>query len=159
LSGELTAKIPYTTLLRTLGVTGLYCGVLSTLARDVPFSMIYFSLYAQSKEYLTDHITATEYANWLPFLAGAIAGTTAAAVTTPIDVIKTRVHRAAKPERIDFAQFAQREVSMIATTYTATVSREGYGALLKGILPRCLIISPLFAITMTAYEFMQITFK
>jgi len=159
LSGEIPAKIPYSTLLRTLGLTGLYCGVLSTLARDVPFSMIYFSLYAQSKDYLMRQQTTDQYSNVLPFIAGAIAGTTAAAITTPIDVIKTRVHRAARPQRIDFAQFWRREIDMIATTYHSTVTREGYRALLKGIVPRCLIISPLFAITMTAYEFMQTQFK
>lgn len=86
-SGTLKVATPYSTLIRQLGVTGMYTGVLSTLARDVPFSMIYFSLYAQTKAMLLDQQQPGAPPQSLgikPFLAGAIAGTAAAAITCPI---------------------------------------------------------------------------
>ena len=86
-AGTLKVATPYSTLIRQLGVTGMYTGVLSTLARDVPFSMIYFSLYSQTKALLLDQQQPGAPPQSLgikPFLAGAIAGTAAAAITCPI---------------------------------------------------------------------------
>lgn len=154
-SGQLKAPIPYSTLIRQLGITGLYTGVLSTLARDVPFSMIYFSLFASSKSYLLGSTPPSEAGFVKPFLAGAIAGTIAAAVTTPIDVVKTRVHANAKPEKLEWRIFASREVVLLRTHYRDIVTKEGVGSLFKGLGPRCAIISPLFAITMGCYDMFQ----
>jgi len=83
-AGTLKVATPYSTLIRQLGVTGMYTGVLSTLARDVPFSMIYFSLYAQTKAMLLDQQQPGAPLGIKPFLAGAVAGTAAAATTCPI---------------------------------------------------------------------------
>lgn len=152
-SGELKEFPGYTHLVRQLGVSGLYTGVMSTLARDVPFSMVYFCLYAQSKSWLCGDQATPSGVN--AFLAGAIAGTTAAAITCPIDVIKTRVHSQARPEKLNASQFFSREFSLITQTTSKLLANEGSAALFKGIVPRCLIISPLFAITMTCYEKFQ----
>jgi len=92
-AGTLKQATPYGVLVRQLGVTGLYTGVLATLARDVPFSMVYFSLYAQTKELLLkDQPPGSSSMGFKPFLAGAIAGTTAAAITTPIGKNKPWMH-------------------------------------------------------------------
>lgn len=154
-SGALAAPTPYGQLVRNLGVTGMYTGVLATLARDVPFSMLYFSLYSQSKLWLLRDTKPGEDLGIKPFLAGAIAGTVAAGVTTPIDVIKTRVHANAVPTRLAWAEFLPNERQLLVSTWRNTVSHEGYASLFKGLAPRCLIISPLFAITMGCYEKFQ----
>ena len=153
-SGALAAPTPYGVLIRQLGVTGMYTGVLATLARDVPFSMIYFSLYSQTKLWLLRDTKPGEM-GIKPFLAGAIAGTIAAAVTCPIDVIKTRVHANAVPTRLAWAEFLANERHLLSSTWRNTVANEGYASLFKGLAPRCLIISPLFAITMGCYEKFQ----
>jgi len=152
-SGELQAKIPYTTLIRQLGFSGMYTGVLSTLARDVPFSFIYFPAYSQCKTWLLRDTHSNLGVKALA--AGAIAGTLAAAVTTPLDVVKTRVHANVKPERLPLNAWLVREIFAFRYHYRSIVVHEGYRALFKGIGPRCLIISPLFAITMTCYEMFQ----
>lgn len=154
-SGQLKAAVPYGTLIRQLGVTGMYTGVVATLIRDVPFSMLYFSLFAQSKEWLLGSTPPSEAGFFKPFLAGAMAGTVAAAATCPMDVIKTRVHAEAKPERIEWSKFMSRERHLLLTHTRTVIGQEGYSALFKGLIPRCAIISPLFAITMGCYDKFQ----
>ena len=151
--GQLTAAISYPRLVRELGVSGLYTGVLATLARDIPFSMLYFSMYSQFKHQLL-HDTSSNLA-FKSFAAGAAAGTIAAALTCPMDVIKTRVHAAAVPARLDWGEFVRREVSMWRQHASGIVRTEGVGALFRGVVPRCVIVSPLFGITMTCYETFQ----
>ena len=146
--------ISYPRLIRELGVSGLYTGVLSTLIRDIPFSMLYFSMYSQFKHQLLPDGETSNLA-FKSFLAGSAAGTLAAAISCPMDVIKTRVHAAAKPARLGFSEFVRREVSMWYVHASGIVRSEGAGALFRGVLPRCAIISPLFGITMTCYEEMQ----
>lgn len=62
------------------GIAGFYKGYSGLLARDIPFRAIQLPLYDKLKSY--DHN---------PALTGAAAGMTAAAITTPIDVIKTHM--------------------------------------------------------------------
>ncbi|GAB0489173.1 hypothetical protein MMPV_000389 [Pyropia vietnamensis] len=76
-------------LVRELGLPGLYRGTLATLARDVPFSMVFFSMNATVKDRLADEQGKVSIGR--VFLAGITAGSTAAAMSTPMDVIKTRL--------------------------------------------------------------------
>lgn len=131
----------------------IHIGVLATWLRDVPFSIIYFTTYSQTKQYLCNNNTNNSNNTILPFIAGAIAGTLAAAVTTPLDVIKTRVHASAI--RADKGLFWHNEYSLVYNTIQQLIHKEGYNALWKGIIPRCMIISPLFGITMKLYETLQ----
>lgn len=155
-SGEIKELIGYRQLVKNLGFSGMYTGILATLSRDIPFSMIYFSLYSQTKQLLLKDAKDKEAVAGRAFMAGAIAGTVAAAVTTPLDVIKTRVHSKAVAARVDgIGLFVSREVSLIKMNVANIVKNEGYPAFFKGVVPRCMIISPLFAITMTCYEKLQ----
>ena len=43
----------------------------------------------------------------------------------------------------------------VVNAFTTIMKEEGVGALLKGTLPRILIIAPLFAITFTCFELFQ----
>lgn len=156
--GEITRFPGYVSLAKSLQLSGLYTGIISTLSRDIPFSMIYFALYSRSKQWLTEKSQlpgSSINSDHVAFLAGAIAGTTAAAVTCPVDVVKTRVHAAAVPQPMSFGAFFEREFSLITQTVSTLSKNEGAGAFFKGIAPRCLIISPLFAITMSVYEVLQ----
>ena len=152
--GELKAGLSYPALVRQLGLSGLYTGVVATLARDVPFSMVYFSMYSQLKRRMLkdDHSQLMLKS----LAAGCIAGTAAAALTSPLDVIKTRVQAAAKPAPgQSVGQFLGREVQVWRTTLSELLQKEGSSALFRGMLPRCVVISPLFGITMTCYEEFQ----
>lgn len=67
------------------GFSGLYRGYFITLLREVPFGLIQYPLYEYFKRRITNP-TDMSYA-----LCGAKAGAIAAFITTPIDVIKTRI--------------------------------------------------------------------
>ncbi|KAK3124890.1 hypothetical protein QOZ80_7BG0595610 [Eleusine coracana subsp. coracana] len=111
------------------GIKGLYAGYGSFLLRDLPFDAIQFCIYEQlrigyklaAKRDLKDAENA---------IIGAFAGAVTGALTTPLDVMKTRLMIQGQGNQyrgfIDCAQTILRE--------------EGAGAFLKGIEPRVLWI-------------------
>lgn len=73
----------------------LYRGYCSTVLRDMPFSLIQFVIWEQLKkingEFLGREVNPAESA-----ACGSVSGAVAAAVTTPVDVAKTRIMLASK---------------------------------------------------------------
>jgi len=138
------------TILKELGPSGLYRGSAACLLRDVPFSALYFTLYANFKKLERERLQLRQN-DKLPianlFLSSCVAGTIAAFTVTPADVIKTRLQ----------VQTAEGNVAYkgIVDTFSRTLKEEGFRALFKGAVPRILIISPLFGITLTTYELLQ----
>jgi len=131
-------------IVRELGIFGLYTGLRATILRDVPFNAIYFTSYAYLKHYLQPDgdLSTVEY-----LFAGTLAGSLAAAVDTPADTIKTRL------------QNGKYNYKGVADAFVTICKEEGPSALLKGVLPRVLIISPLFGITFTAFEYLKHIFS
>ncbi|XP_073900277.1 mitochondrial S-adenosylmethionine carrier protein isoform X4 [Castor canadensis] len=73
-----------------VGIQGLYRGYKSTVLREIPFSLIQFPLWEYLKalwSWRQDHVVDS----WQSAVCGAFAGGFAAAVTTPLDVAKTRI--------------------------------------------------------------------
>lgn len=76
---------------RTEGIRrGLYRGYGSTILREVPFAFIQFPIWEHLKANWTSN-TGLELTLFAVALCGAVAGGLAAAVTTPLDVAKTRI--------------------------------------------------------------------
>ncbi|KAK9703129.1 hypothetical protein K7432_010872 [Basidiobolus ranarum] len=91
-------------IISTEGISGLFRGFWSTTARDAPFMVILFTTYEKFKAY---HHETTIRANkeidemWVPVepriptfkstLYGGISGALAGYLTTPFDVIKTKI--------------------------------------------------------------------
>ncbi|CAL7942554.1 unnamed protein product [Xylocopa violacea] len=95
-AGELAgkSKVKAWTVVKELGIFGLYKGARACFLRDVPFSAIYFPMYSHIKARFADE---GGYNTPLSLLAaGAIAGVPAAALVTPADVIKTRLQVVAR---------------------------------------------------------------
>merc|ERR1711879_1033220 len=65
------------------GYTSLWRGIGPTILRDVPFSAFYWVCYETLKSVNPNPNILTNFA------AGAVAGITAAFLTTPFDVVKT----------------------------------------------------------------------
>ncbi|XP_073460946.1 mitochondrial glutamate carrier 1 [Aquarana catesbeiana] len=130
-------------LLRSKGIAGLYKGLGATLLRDVPFSIIYFPLFANLNK-LGQKTPDGKSPFFVSFLAGCAAGSTAAVAVNPCDVIKTRL------------QSLQRGVN--EDTYSGIIDcarkiwrSEGPTAFLKGAYCRALVIAPLFGIAQVIY--------
>lgn len=77
------------------GIQGLYRGYRITVAREVPFGLIQYPLWEFLKK-LWSHSQGTKVTPIQGALCGALAGGFSAAVTTPLDVAKTRVILAEK---------------------------------------------------------------
>ncbi|XP_057692699.1 mitochondrial glutamate carrier 1 [Corythoichthys intestinalis] len=136
-------------LLRTRGLAGLYRGAGATLMRDVPFSMIYFPLFANlnalgREKHRSPGDVQARAPFWQSFVAGCAAGSVAAVAVTPLDVIKTRLQTLQKGDGED-------SYRGIIDCTRRIMKREGPSAFLKGAACRALVIAPLFGIAQGVY--------
>nr|CDS28877.2 S adenosylmethionine mitochondrial carrier [Hymenolepis microstoma] len=84
--------------LRSEGLAGLYRGYLSTIFRELPFSLIQYPIWEALKFSMQRYnqlrncgVGDGELSKGQFALCGALAGAFAGACTTPLDVIKTRI--------------------------------------------------------------------
>lgn len=128
------------------GVGGFYQGYGSALARDIPFRMLQLSLYEYARRWYMGRMNKTEgdMCAVENLMIGAFAGTMAAATTTPLDVIRTRM--------MTQKSGAAAAYKNVFDCVVKTVYKEGAGALVKGIVPRCLLIGPSSAVLFVAFE-------
>lgn len=73
------------------GMLGLYQGFGITIMREIPFSLIQFPLYELLKKKIRDSRGGKEPLAIESAACGSVSGGLAAAMTTPLDVIKTRL--------------------------------------------------------------------
>ena len=127
----------------TVGVTGvwreMYRGWSITVMREVPFTVIQFPLWEGMKEWRrrikgSEGITAVESG-----LFGSVAGAVAAGVTTPLDVLKTRMMLA-------------RERQAVVPLLMSVLKQSGPRAFFAGIGPRIFWISAGGAIFLGSYQ-------
>ena len=135
-------------IVRELGLMGLYKGAGACLLRDIPFSAIYFTAYAHLKTDLFGEDKNGRKPSPLELLtAGALAGMPAAYLATPADVIKTRLQVIPRP--------GQQSYTGIIDATRKIYAQEGFGAFFKGGAARVLRSSPQFGVTLVAYELIQ----
>ncbi|KAF7313795.1 hypothetical protein HMN09_00536800 [Mycena chlorophos] len=128
------------------GLRGFYRGFGITIMREIPFTSIQFPLYELLKARLS-HYTGRKplYAHEAA-VCGSFAGGVAAALTTPLDVLKTRVML----DMRDLSANTQRPSLFVRfrTIYTT----EGPKALFSGVVPRTMWISAGGAVFLGVYE-------
>ncbi|NXU53121.1 CMC1 protein, partial [Turnix velox] len=146
-AGEITTgpRVSALSVIKDLGLLGLYKGAKACFLRDIPFSAIYFPVYAHSKLMLADENGHVGGLNLLT--AGAIAGVPAASLVTPADVIKTRLQVAARA--------GQTTYSGVIDCFGKILREEGPSAFWKGAAARVFRSSPQFGVTLVTYELLQ----
>ncbi|KAG7331106.1 hypothetical protein KOW79_005075 [Hemibagrus wyckioides] len=146
-AGEITTgpRVSALTVMRDLGFFGLYKGAKACFLRDIPFSAIYFPVYAHTKAQLADEDGRLGAIQLL--IAGAIAGVPAASLVTPADVIKTRLQVAARA--------GQTTYSGVIDCFRKIYREEGFRAFWKGAGARVFRSSPQFGVTLVTYELLQ----
>jgi solute carrier family 25 aspartate/glutamate transporter 12/13 len=134
-------------IVRNLGLVGLYKGASACLLRDVPFSAIYFPTYSHLKKDFFGESPTQKLGVLQLLTAGAIAGMPAAYLTTPCDVIKTRLQVEAR----------KGEATYTGLRHAAKTiwKEEGFTAFFKGGPARIMRSSPQFGFTLAAYEVLQ----
>ncbi|RHY18209.1 hypothetical protein DYB32_010419 [Aphanomyces invadans] len=125
---------------REHGLRSLTRGLQATLARDVPFSAIYWTCYEQLKGRLANRPEFDQRPVHLAFCAGAAAGMVAATITTPFDVVKTL-------QQVDGSM--QLSTTQVLRRLVAT---QGLAAVMTGLAPRLAKIAPSCAIMISTYE-------
>ncbi|CAH8341887.1 unnamed protein product [Eruca vesicaria subsp. sativa] len=128
------------------GLKGLFRGTGVTLLREVPFYVAGMGLYSQSKK-LVERRVGRVLEPWEAIAVGALSGGFTAVMTTPFDVIKTRMMTA--PQGVD--------LSMWMAAYSI-LTHEGFLAFYKGAVPRFFWTAPLGALNLAGYELLQKAF-
>ena len=147
LSGKVSVQ-GAASIVRSLGIQGLYKGVTACLLRDIPFSAIYFTLYSHMKRDLFGEGTKKNSLSPLEILVcGSLSAIPASYLATPADVIKTRLQVVART--------GQQTYSGIMDTIRKILATEGPGAFFKGGIARVLRSSPQFGVTLLSYELLQ----
>ena len=85
-----------TEMVSAMGLRGMYQGMTSTIMRDVPFSLVFFGSYGVFRRKLADPDTG-KIGSMQALQCSFVAGTLGAAISTPLDVIKTRIQGEVKP--------------------------------------------------------------
>lgn len=123
----------------------LYRGWGTTLMREIPFTCIQFPLYEFLKKQWTSHDEERKPLKpWQGAICGSIAGGIAAASTTPLDFIKTRLMLSNK---------AVPTMTLIKTVW----KEEGLLTFFSGVGPRTLWISAGGAVFLGVYETVKYT--
>lgn len=135
-------------IVRQLGILGLYRGASACLLRDIPFSAIYFPVYSHLKKDVFHEGYNGKQLGFLETLsAAAIAGMPAAYLTTPADVVKTRLQVEARK--------GQSHYKGLTDAFVKIYHEEGFKALFKGGPARVVRSSPQFGFTLLAYEYLH----
>merc|ERR1712013_704627 len=111
------------------GVRGFYAGYATTVAREIPFSFIQFPIWERLKVLWALRLNDGEGVRpWQGAVCGSMSGAFAAAVTTPLDVIKTRLMLRTDAQGVEYKGFMDcvRRIHI----------EGGNGAFFKGVVPR-----------------------
>jgi solute carrier family 25 S-adenosylmethionine transporter 26 len=122
--------------LKTSGFKGLYTGFYATVSREIPFSLIQFPLYEMMKVSLKRKIYHSDEGPIPPYvgaICGSLSGGLAAGLTTPLDVVKTRLMLG--------ADVNGKVYSGILNTLSRVYAEGGVGLCFAGVEPRIMWIS------------------
>lgn len=134
------------------GAKGFYAGYFAQIARDIPFRAISLPTFEACKRFYLRMNTGNAGNNSVAALRplesmviGGIAGSFTSALTTPLDVIKTRIMASA-------GGAADVSLSKVLSTATEIAGAEGMRGLFSGIGPRVLYVGPSVGIFFVVYE-------
>lgn len=124
---------------------GLYRGWNTTIMREIPFTAIQFPLYEWLKKRWAKY-DDSELSLLKGAFCGSVAGGIAAATTTPLDVVKTRI------------MLSKSRVKVVPLV-REMVREEGLRVFLSGVGPRTAWISAGGAIFLGCYEMVHSTLR
>lgn len=136
-------------------VRELYRGAGITIAREIPFTVLQFTMWESMKEaygkrYLPSaetarSVTESQIPASTSAMFGSVAGAIAAGLTTPLDVIKTRVMLARRGDGGSEAPVRIKEI-------VRGIASEGPSAFWRGITPRVTWIGIGGAVFLGSYQ-------
>ncbi|KAH6824708.1 Mitochondrial substrate carrier family protein [Perilla frutescens var. hirtella] len=132
------------------GFGAFYASYRTTVVMNAPFTAVHFATYEAAKRGLMKVSPGNggeDEENLLVHAtAGAAAGALAAAVTTPLDVVKTQL------QCQGVCGCDRLSSSSISGVVGIIKKKDGYGGLMRGWIPRMLFHAPAAAICWSTYE-------
>lgn len=139
------------TIIKDEGASALFFGYKATLVRDLPFSALQFAFYEKFREVAFDYKglnLKTDFDANLELLTGAAAGGLAGVITTPLDVLKTRIQTQNPTSGVGTAQLN----SSIIQSLRLVFKTEGVLGLFSGVGPRFVWTSIQSSIMLLLYQ-------
>jgi solute carrier family 25 iron transporter 28/37 len=139
---------------RQEGARAFFKSFWTTLVMNVPYTAIHFATYESCKTHFSGHVrnengeveNEGEETLAVQLGAGGIAGGIAAAATTPLDVVKTRLQLEGVHSATRYGTIAVRPIM------ARILKEEGLSSLFRGWQPRVLFHIPSAAICWGIYE-------
>ncbi|KAF7513507.1 hypothetical protein GJ744_008801 [Endocarpon pusillum] len=126
------------------GITGLYRGIIPTVAGVAPYVGLNFMVYESIRSYFTP--AGDKNPVWYRKLAaGAISGAVAQTCTYPFDVLRRRF-------QINSMPGMGNQYTSISHAIRTILSQEGVLGLYKGIVPNLLKVAPSMASSWLSFE-------
>lgn len=128
------------------GLAGFYDGYAATLLRDVPYTMLELGLYENIKRIIRKRTQRDDLTQQEELSAAAVTGAATGYLTTPFDVIKTKI-------------MASSGASIsIASAFEATMTAGGLDGLFAGGGARVAWLLPFTTLYLGAYEYLRKSF-
>ncbi|CDO93711.1 unnamed protein product [Kluyveromyces dobzhanskii CBS 2104] len=145
------------TIIRREGWPTLFFGYKATLSRDLPFSGLQFAFYEKFRQFaftLENKTFDEDLSLSSEIVTGAAAGGLAGIITTPLDVVKTRIQTQLPeiPENSSRTQQQQTLTSSITKGMITVYKTEGLIGLFSGVGPRFIWTSVQSSIMLLLYQ-------
>ncbi|KAM1789965.1 hypothetical protein ACFX12_034071 [Malus domestica] len=121
------------------GVLGLYAGYSATLLRNLPAGVLSYSSFEYLKSAVLSKTKQTNLEPIQSVVCGALAGAISASITTPLDVVKTRLMTGARQ-------------GGVSGTVKQIITEEGWVGFTRGVGPRVLHSACFSALGYFAFE-------
>jgi len=138
------------TTFRTEGLRAFYLSYPATLLLNVPFHMTQFPVYEAMRRLVLLQSPLLDGSPIVHIASGAVAGGTAALLTTPIDVIKTTLQTTNTQAHV--------AVRNTADAIGLVFKEHGFKGFFRGAVPRMLTYVPSTAICWSVYEYFKQSF-
>ncbi|KAJ9146154.1 hypothetical protein P3X46_028458 [Hevea brasiliensis] len=137
------------------GIAGLYAGYSATLLRNLPAGVLSYSSFEYLKAAVLNKTKKSHLEPIESVCCGALAGAISASMTTPLDVVKTRLMTQVNKEVVDkVAAVMYRGVS---STVNQIMKQEGWVGFTRGMGPRVVHSACFSALGYFAFETARLT--
>lgn len=132
------------------GFLGLYAGYSATLLRNLPAGVLSYSSFEYLKAAVLSKTKKGHLEPIQSVCCGALAGAISASLTTPLDVVKTRLMTQVHGEAVNKVSAVM--YSGVAATVRQILKEEGWVGLTRGMAPRVIHSACFSALGYFAFE-------
>ncbi|XP_073146258.1 protein MITOFERRINLIKE 1, chloroplastic [Henckelia pumila] len=137
------------------GILGLYAGYSATLLRNLPAGVLSYSSFEYLKAAVLRETGEAFLEPFQSVVCGALAGAISASLTTPLDVVKTRLMTQGHGESMN--RIAAASYSGVTAMVKRILKEEGWVGFTRGMGPRVFYSACFSAIGYFAFETSRLT--